>query len=149
MNFVLRVGCIAVLGCGCVSSLFAQKDKTVNVWLTSPSRSILFQQQAPTVFSKENPSPGDPVISIDEKKTYQHIDGFGWALTDGSAQALMKMSPAARTALLQQLFTSDGDHIGGSYLRVSVGASDLSDHVYSYDDLPAGQTDTTLEHFDL
>ena len=61
----------------------------MNVWLTSPSRSILFQQQAPTVFSKENPSPGDPVISIDEKKTYQHIDGFGWALTDGSAQALM------------------------------------------------------------
>jgi glucosylceramidase len=34
-------------------------------------------------------------------------------------------------------------------LRVSIGASDLNDHVFSYDDLPDGKTDTALEHFDL
>src|SRR5580698_4675941 len=133
------------------SPAFAQKDKVkvVSFWLTDPSHSILFQQQPDQEFSRDNASPQDPVIVIDEKKTFQKIDGFGWCLTGGSAQALMKMSPAARTALLQQLFTSDGDHIGGSYLRVTIGASDLNDHVFSYDDLPAGQTDTALDHFDL
>ena len=91
----------------------------------------------------------DPVISMDERKTFQKVDGFGWALTGGSAQHIMAMSPAARTALLTELFGTDSNHIGGSYLRVSIGASDLNDHVFSYDDLPAGQTDPQLEHFDL
>src|SRR6201999_400550 len=77
---------------------------------------------------------------------YQSIDGFGWALTDGSADHVIAMSPDKRTVLLQDLFRTDGTHIGGSYLRVSIGASDLSDHPYSYDDVPA---DTTLKHFDL
>jgi glucosylceramidase len=139
-----------VLCCMEGSPAHAQKDKDKAIyWLTDPSHSILFQQQPDAAFSKDNSFPQDPVIAIDEKKKYQQVDGFGWCLTGGSAQALMKMSPAARTALLQQLFTSDGDHLGGSYLRVTIGASDLNDHVFSYDDLPAGQTDTALAHFDL
>ena len=128
----------------------AQKEESVSVWLTSPSQSIFFQQQPGTiVFSKSNDYPADPVIRINDKQSFQSIDGFGWALTDGSAQHIIRMSPASRAALLKDLFTTDSTHIGGSYLRVSIGASDLSDHVYSYDDLPAGQTDTTMEHFDL
>jgi glucosylceramidase len=47
------------------------------------------------------------------------------------------------------LFSTDGASIGISYLRVSIGASDLSDKVYSYDDLPAGQTDTSLSKFNI
>lgn len=139
----------AALACAAGSPALAQKDKAITVWLTDPDHSILFQRQPDEVFSKANAYPQDPVITIEEQKTFQHIDGFGWCLTGGSAQALMKMSPGARSALLRQLFTTDSDHIGGSYLRVSIGASDLNDHVFSYDDLPAGQTDTALGHFDL
>jgi glucosylceramidase len=127
----------------------AQKERPVTVWLTDPAHSVFFQQQPEMYLDKGGFSASDPVISMDEKKTFQHVDGFGWALTGGSAQHIMKMSPEARTALLKQLFATDSDHIGGSYLRVSIGASDLNDHVFSYDDLPAGQTDTALEHFDL
>ncbi|TAN01890.1 MAG: glucosylceramidase, partial [Chitinophagaceae bacterium] len=36
-----------------------------------------------------------------------------------------------------------------SYLRVSIGSSDLNDHTFSYDDLPPGKTDPTLKHFNL
>jgi glucosylceramidase len=149
MRFVYWTILGAALGCAGAGPAYAQKDKAVTYWLTDPSHSILFQEQPEQSFARENAFPQDPVISINEKKSYQRIDGFGWCLTGGSAQALMKMSPGARTALLQQLFTSDGDHLGGSYLRVSIGASDLSDHVFSYDDLPAGQTDTAQDHFDL
>ncbi|HEY4336453.1 MAG TPA: glycoside hydrolase family 30 beta sandwich domain-containing protein, partial [Puia sp.] len=135
------------LSCG-LGAVLAQKERPVTVWLTDPAHSVFFQQQ-PEQFMDKGGSSADPVIALDEKKTFQHVDGFGWALTGGSAQHLMKMSPAARTALLKQLFATDSDHIGGSYLRVSIGASDLNDHVFSYDDLPAGQTDTALDHFDL
>ena len=34
-------------------------------------------------------------------------------------------------------------------MRVSIGSSDMNEHVYSYDDLPAGQTDVDLAKFDL
>ena len=36
-----------------------------------------------------------------------------------------------------------------SYLRVSIGASDLNERVFSYDDLPAGQTDPEMAKFTL
>jgi len=82
-------------------------------------------------------------------KTYQTIDGFGFALTGGSAQLLMHMDPAKRAALLQELFTRTGDGIGVSYLRLTVGSSDMNDHVYSYDDLAPDQTDPDMSHFSL
>ena len=44
----------------------------------------------------------------------------------------------ARAALLKELFTTDGNGIGVSYLRVSIGSSDMNERVFSYDDLPPG-----------
>ncbi len=125
-------------------SLLAQKD--VSVWMTTPDKSALLQLQA------EHPEFGasaaaGPVIDVDEKQTYQTIDGFGFALTGGSAELMMKMSPAKRSALIHELFDTDGKSIGVSYLRVSVGSSDMNDHAFSYDDLPAGETDPKLEKF--
>lgn len=119
-------------------------------WLTNPDRSQLFQLQ-PSKVSFSTSASGKPVIEVNEKETYQSIDGFGFALTGGSAQHIMRMSASARAALLKELFgTGEGSgQIGISYLRLSIGASDLNDHVFSYDDLPAGQTDTAMQKFDL
>lgn len=151
MNSTLKV---ILLSAGLASALdgVSQKENNIGVWLSDPSGSILFQQQPGGLHFGSGgvgAPAADPIISIDEHQTFQPIDGFGWALTDGSAQHIIRMSPASRTSLLRDLFTTSGTHIGGSYLRVSIGASDLSDHVYSYDDLPEGQTDTAMAHFDL
>jgi glucosylceramidase len=149
MRAISSGGLAVVVFAGMTGTLFAQKEKAVTVWLTDPVHSVFFQQQAEVYFDKGGVNASDPVIAMDEKKTFQHVDGFGWALTGGSAQHLMAMSPAARSALLKELFGTESNQIGGSYLRVSIGASDLNDHVFSYDDLPAGQTDPELQHFDL
>jgi len=146
----LRGAVVACFFCVIGDKVYAQKDKPVAVWLTDPSHTIFFQQQPGELrLEKGNVSPGDPVIKIDDTRWFQEMDGFGFALTGGSAQHIIRMSSAARTALLKELFQTDSNNIGASYLRVSIGASDLSDHVFSYDDLPAGQTDTSLVHFDL
>lgn len=79
----------------------------------------------------------------------QTVDGFGFALTGGSAELMMKMSKAERTKLLKDLFATDGDAIGVSYIRLTVGASDLNSFVFSYNDLPEGETDFQLTKFDL
>lgn len=128
--------------------LYCQAQQKAEVWLTKFDKTTLFQQQPPVVLQKQI-TPDNSTITVDEKQTYQPIDGFGFALTGGSAQHIINMNAAARKALLQELFASNKSNIGTSYLRVSVGASDLNDHVFSYDDLPAGETDTTLSHFDL
>jgi glucosylceramidase len=120
----------------------------VHLWLTDPDKSIFLKDQTASLLfggaTNENAT-----IDVDEDETFQTIDGFGCCLTGGSATHLIEMNPANRAALLEELFTTDGSNIGISYLRVSIGASDLNDHPYSYDDLPAGQTDTNMTKFSL
>ena len=126
----------------------SQAQKEVSVWLTNQDRSALFQLQTPPLSFTSSP-PSGLVIDVDDAKTYQSMDGFGFALTGGSAQLLSRMDPAKRAAILHELYADDGNNIGSSYIRVSVGASDMNDHVYSYDDMPEGQTDPGMTKFSL
>jgi glucosylceramidase len=120
----------------------------VECWLTNPDRSALFQKQNPELVFKSNASAA-PAIEVDDGITFQSMEGFGCTLTGGSAQLILRMSAPARAALLRELFAADGTNIGMSYLRVSIGASDLNERIFSYDDLPAGQTDLNLARFSL
>ena len=123
-------------------------SSSVSLYLTSPDRSALLALQPPIAFTPAA-TASSQTITVNPAKTYQTIDGFGFALTGGSAQLLMHMDPAKRAALLQELFTRTGDGIGVSYLRLTVGSSDMNDHVYSYDDLAPDQTDPDMAHFSL
>lgn len=130
------------------NSLSHTSPKGVEFWLTNPDRSALFVKQSGTL-TFGDASNQHPTIDIDASKTFQSIDGFGYTLTGGSAMLLHRMDSKARAALLHELFSTEGNSIGVSYLRISIGASDLDDRVFSYDDLPEGQTDTKLEKFSL
>lgn len=120
----------------------------VELWLTQADQSVLFEKQNVSL-NFSNASNNNPTIIVDTTKMYQSIDGFGYCLTGGSAYLIYRLPADKRKALLQELFSTDSTFIGVSYLRVSIGASDLSRNAFSYDDIPAGQTDTTLQYFDL
>ena len=120
----------------------------VEFWLTDPGKSILFQKQN-LALNFGNAGNAGKVITIDEGQSYQSMDGFGFSLTGGSAQHIHQMAANSRANLLNELFATDGDHIGISYLRISIGASDLDSLPFSYDDLPAGQTDANMDKFSL
>jgi glucosylceramidase len=124
------------------------QNKDAQVWLTTVDRSALLSHQAEALQFSDAKGDAQAII-VNDMEQYQSIEGFGFALTGGSAQLLMRMTTERRGELLKQLFTTDGDGIGVSYLRVSIGSSDMNDHVYSYDDMPAGQTDPKLEKFSL
>jgi glucosylceramidase len=119
----------------------------VQVWVTEQNKSALFQQKNAIGFSDLTNKL--PSIQVDSTQRFQDIDGFGFCLTDGSAQLINAMNSTEKIKLLNELFSTDGNSIGISYLRVSIGASDLSDKVYSYDDLPMGETDTSLSKFSI
>jgi glucosylceramidase len=123
-------------------------DGQVDLWLTDPGGSARFEQQTSALVFAPSGNP-NPTIEIDPKTTYQTIDGFGYTLTGGSAAHIMRMSAAGRAALLKELFATDGTSLGISYLRVSIGASDLSARAFSYDDLSPGRVDPELKRFSL
>ncbi len=90
------------------------------------------------------------VIEINPAETFQTVEGFGYTLTGGSAMLLHQMSAADRAALLREFFSTDDNSIRVSYIRISIGASDLDPVVFSYDDLPSGVTeDLSLQYFSL
>lgn len=132
----------------------AQDQRDVQLWLTTADRSALLTlQTVPLHFSEstiETPSEAAlPTVDVNDMAQYQPIDGFGLALTGGSAQLLMRMDTAQRSSLLKEIFSTQENGIGVSYLRVSIGSSDMNDHVFSYDDLPEGQTDMDQAKFNL
>lgn len=120
----------------------------VDFWLTKSDQSVLLQKQS-VVLSFGTVSNTNSFIDVDTTQTFQSIDGFGYSLTGGSAYVINKLNQTDRTNLLKELFGNDNNSIGISYLRISIGASDLNASVFSYDDVPAGQTDVPLDHFTL
>lgn len=116
-------------------------------YLTTPSKSSLLQLQTNgiTPLTTNN----NFTINVNEGTTYQKMDGFGYTLTGGSAMLINNMSQSAKNSLLQELFGQGENSIGVSYLRISVGASDLDASVFTYNDLPAGQTDVNQANFSI
>lgn len=92
---------------------------------------------------------GYPFIDVDTTAIMQTVDGFGYTLTSGSAEVINRLGASEKANLLTELFGNGANSIGVSYLRISIGASDLSSFVYSYDDVPAGETDVNLDSFSL
>ena len=132
------------------NSLMAQnaESRPIEAWITKADKTEFFQQQTEKI-TFGNKKGWGPAIIVDDAQQFQSIDGFGFALTGGSAELLMKMSASARAALLKELFATDGRNIGTSYIRLSIGASDMNSFVFSYNDLPAGETDFELKKFSL
>ena len=118
----------------------------VAVWLTTPDKGALLYNQ-PTGLNFSTATNSDPTIAVDTTQTYQTMDGFGFTLTGGSAYVLSQMAATDRANLIKELFSTAGNGIGISYLRVSIGASDLNSQVYTYDD--SGTPDPTLANFSL
>lgn len=120
----------------------------MDFWLTKGDQSVLLQKQTPVLgFGTTYNTYSN--IEVDETQTYQSVDGFGYTLTGGSAQVINGLSSSKKQELLQELFGSSATSIGLSYLRLSIGASDLNDSPFTYDDIPNGQTDLNLSSFSL
>jgi glucosylceramidase len=120
----------------------------VQVVETTGDRAMLLQPQPTVTFGSGSPS--GLVITVNSGTKYQQMDGFGASLTDSSAWVVSnKLTASQQTTLWQSLF-SPTSGIGISFLRQPMGASDFTaTGNYSYDDVPAGQTDPNLTNFSI
>ena len=120
---------------------------SVEFYLTKADQSVLFKKQTSGIsgYSENNYA----TINVNSSNEYQEIDGFGYSLTGGSALHINNMSSSSRGELLNDLFKKDGESIGVSYLRISIGASDLDIAPFTYNDLPQGETDVEMTKFSI
>src|SRR6476469_1080716 len=128
----------------------------IRIWLTSGDQKRLLEPQQEIQWAAKGDSPSGSLIDVDRTREFQEMIGFGAAMTDASAFLFQKIPPALRDTVLRDLFgppvnvPGAGDYgIGLSFVRVPMGASDFSMRHYSYDDMPAGQTDPTLAAFSI
>jgi len=145
---------VASLLTGAASPAHAAGE-SVNIWLTttddSGGRHVTrgLQQQTPIAFG--NGGSGAQNITVNENTRYQQFTGAGASFTDTAAWLMNSsgaLSSSTRTQVMQNLFDPNSG-IGLDFLRNPMGASDLARSNYSYDDMPAGQTDASLSHFSI
>lgn len=144
MNIILKLGFVAVW-MSIIGSMSAQQ---IASFTTTSNRSNLMQfTENDGEFRLERNHRRNYIV-VDPCQKYQEIDGFGFALTGGSAQHIINMSTENRTNLLHELFDPT-EGIGISTIRLTLGASDLNSFVFSYDDMPKGKEDFALSNFSL
>jgi glucosylceramidase len=155
---LLPLACAAVITAAvlAIPTQALAAGEPVNVWLTTTndSRGVNvtrgLQQQAPVNFTAGT-GAGGQTINVNENTTYQQFEGGGASFTDTAAWLMNSsgaLSQATRDDAMRKLF-DPVNGIGLSFLRNPMAASDLARYSYSYDDLPAGQTDPNLNNFSI
>src|ERR1700744_2621653 len=122
-------------------------NETVSIWETTSDKSKLLAPQTSVNFAADA-GTNSTTITVDENTTYQTIDGFGYCLTGGSASLINGLGPNQNT-FLTDIFSTASGHVGSSFVRITIGASDLSSSDFTYVDMPSGQTDVNLTHFSI
>src|SRR5262249_31987487 len=121
----------------------------VSVVLTTADLQDALTRVASIGFSGTPPAH-TPIVQVRESIRYQRIKGVGGAMTDSSAWLMYAdLAPGLRAWLMRRLFGPSG--IDLRFIRIPMGASDFTALriPYTYDDMPAGQTDPTLAHFTI
>ncbi|KIA99961.1 glucosylceramidase [Flavobacterium sp. KMS] len=120
----------------------------VDFWLTKGDQTVLLTKQN-GVLGFNTTANSYTNIEVNDAQKYQTIDGFGYTLTGGSAQVINQLTTQKKKDLLQELFGLTETSISINYIRISIGASDLNEKAFTYNDLPKGDTDLDLARFSL
>jgi glucosylceramidase len=118
--------------------------QTVTPFITSGDQTRLLQQQS-TVSFGTNSGTNPSTITINAATTYQTMDGFGYTLTEGSAEVISAMAATQQNQLLNDLY-NPVTGLNASVVRISIAASDLSSSSYSYNETSG---DVNMNNFSL
>ena len=114
----------------------------IQVWVTDGERR--HAPAAPLPWEPARGAPGPAAITIEPAAKAQPILGFGAAFTDAACYNIARLPPAAKEALLRELFGASG--LGLSVCRCCVGSSDYARFPYSFDE---GAPDPSLSRFSI
>ena len=114
----------------------------ITVWTTSEKQRFA---RGPSLSWKRASGAAAPeTITLNPKKKFQKILGFGAAFTDASCYLFSQLPAEARQQLLHELFHPS--ELGLNVCRTCIGSSDYSTEMYSFDE---GEIDPDLKRFSI
>jgi len=120
---------------------------TASGWVTAVGDSSGMRPLAVDV--RPTSSSDSPPVTVDPGLRFQRVDGFGAAITHSSAELIGALPQEARDRLMAELFDPSG-LVRLNSVRIPIGASDfISGEAFTHDDMPPGQQDWTLDHFNV
>lgn len=130
-----------------------EKTQTnVKAYLSISDKEYFMREDASVKVTTSNPNNG-LAITVNPNSVSGNFEGFGASMTDSTAENMIKLRQYNREqydAVMQDLYSkTSGDALGLEWDRQPIGASDFADVLYTYDDLPNGQTDTGLSKFSI
>src|SRR5579883_488284 len=129
----------------------AGQEPVVHLWMTTSDEAGVIKglEQQPDIVFTASHSEAPITVEIDDRKTFQKMEGGGASFTDGAAWLInQKLSPAQREEVMLRLFDPHIG-IGVNFLRNPMGSSDLTRKWYTYDDNESDKTDASLPHFSI
>ncbi len=143
------MACSALGLAACDGISYTHPDR-VSVYETAGTKSSLFARKSSLAFSEfKEEDYTRQTVYVSTDKLYQSYVGYGASMTHASAHLLAEADAETRSDILHDLFSRDGANFG--VVRIPVGASDYiaGDMYFTCDDLPDGETDASLEKFNL
>lgn len=129
-----------------VAKAYAQPD--VSVWLSTQDNAKQLSREEPLIMQPV-PAGFQAVITVNPYQTYQSILGLGSSWEHATCENLFRLPETARHEVIQKV-VDPVNGIGMNLMRLCIGASDfIGEEYYTYNDLPPGEIDPTLEKFSI
>lgn len=129
------------------ASPYLKMIPAVEAWVSTADHRLRLAPQSDIPLMARGDEDAD--IDVDIATRHQVMDGFGASMTDASAWLIRnRMSATQRHALLEELY-GQPPNLNLNMMRLTIGASDFSLNIYTLDDMPFGEFDPQLKHFNL
>jgi glucosylceramidase len=115
----------------------------VHISLTAKDTPARLSEQPPVFF--EASRPDTPTITIDSRKRFQKMEGFGGAFTEAAAVTWQKL-PAEKQAEVMRAYFDPENGLGYTMGRTHINSCDFALGNYAHD---AVDGDFALQHFSL
>lgn len=127
----------------------SEKSPGDRAWYSAPSViPYTLSPQANIGFTNPTSTPATN-LAVDPSVQYQTLLGIGTSMEESTVFNLARMSATKRTEVLKKLF-DPSTGAGMNLVRITFGTSDFTGRqFYTYDDMPAGQTDPGLTNFSI
>jgi glucosylceramidase len=134
--------------------LAAKADVQAEVWVTTQDLTKKLHAEVPIRFGKNQQTSGETAsphgtIHVLRDETHQVMLGLGSSFEHSTCHNLSRLDEKQRQDAIAQLVDRKTG-IGMNLMRICIGTPDFTgDPWYSYDDVPAGQTDPDLKQFSI
>lgn len=136
------------LGFAATAASAAAPAESIRWWLSTADLKQQLAEQRPLVWQTA-PAPAGERLEVNPAETYQTMLGLGSSLEPSTCSNLWRMAEADRERTVERLVSPTAG-IGMNLMRICIGTPDFTgDPWYSYNDLPAGETDPGLQRFSI